>query len=153
MQDKALCILKKPCSHCELCHLPPLPGHWLQLTGKTAAWLFLPYSSVSFRAQDILGTSLFPATLGGIGSFSGFVFLWTLCRLRAERGKCQPLYFRPAAYGRRDSPLHRTHTYSQLHVEESCDAWGQHVGLGGALQEEHCRVLCKEGGVKDMCRR
>lgn len=115
---------------------PLLPGHWLQLTGKTAAWLFLPYSSGSFRAQDILGTSLFPATLGGIGGSSGFAFLWTLWRLRAEKGKCQALYFRPAC-GRGDSQLHHTRTHLQLPVEESCDAWGQHVGLGGAFWEQH----------------
>lgn len=56
--------------------------------GETAAWLFCPYSSGSSRAWDILGTSLFPATLGG----TGLAFLWKLCGLRTEKGKCQALY-------------------------------------------------------------
>lgn len=32
-------------------------------------------------------------------------------------------------------------------MKESCELSGQHVGLGGAFEQEQCRGLCNEGAV------
>lgn len=116
--------------------------------GKQLLGFFSPYSSVSFRARDILGTSLFPPTLGGTGASSGLAFLWKLCRLRTEKGKCQALYLRPV-YGRRDSRLHQTHALHQLPRKASCDVWGDGWSTWG---QQH-RGLRNEGGAEGrICR-
>lgn len=104
--------------------------------GETAAWLFRPYSSGSSRARDILGTSLFPATLGG----TGLAFLWKLCRLRTEKGKCQALHLSPVC-GRRGSAKHMQSISCRGRRAVMCGAmggafWGeQHRGLRNARRE------------------
>lgn len=112
------------------CAIFPSSSHWFHFTRETAAWRFLPYSSLSFRAWDILGTSLFSATLGGIGGSSGFAFLRKLYGMRTEKGKCQPLYLRLCMKG--DAHDSTTCTPSEAYEravmsEASTSAWVEHL--------------------------